>query len=50
MDKTRETKQAAEEIKDFVDELTEGEQAEFLNFVQGVKFAKSLGRGEQESA
>ena len=26
MDKAKETRQAAEEIKDFVDELTEGEQ------------------------
>lgn len=50
MDKTKETRQAAEEIKDFVDELTEEEAKSFAEFISGVRFAKSLRRGKQESA
>lgn len=50
MDETKEIRQAAEEIKDFVDELTEEEAKSFAEFISGVKFAKNLNREAPESA
>ncbi len=47
MEKTKEIKLAAEEIKNFVDELTEEEAKSFAEFINGVRFAKSLERNRE---
>lgn len=38
-------KAMAVEVMDFIHELTQGEQREFMNFLHGAKFVMTLNRG-----
>ena len=42
----QEEKAMAVEVMDFIHELTQGEQREFMNFLHGAKFVMTLNRGQ----